>query len=116
MGPSFQYIKDHGITTTQNYNYKGRNGICNREKKHDPKVTVTGHELQRKIDTEELSRWLSEGAVSVALEVQRDFQMYKSGVFKAPKTCGMRRNHAVLLSGQGRADGIDIYTIKNSWG
>jgi len=42
--------------------------------------------------------------------------MYKSGVFKAPKTCGMRRNHAVLLSGQGRADGIDIYTIKNSWG
>jgi C1A family cysteine protease len=53
--------------------------------------------------------------VSVAIEAdQRDFQLYKSGVFTGK--CGTTLDHGVLAVGYGTDESGDFYLIKNSWG
>ena len=58
---------------------------------------------------------LSLQPVSIAIEAdQREFQLYKSGVFTG--TCGTNLDHGVLAVGYGSLDGLDYYYVKNSWG
>ncbi len=58
---------------------------------------------------------LSQQPVAVAIEAdQREFQLYKSGVFTA--TCGTSLDHGVLVVGYGTEGANDYYKIKNSWG
>ena len=53
--------------------------------------------------------------VSIAIEAnQKEFQLYKSGVFTA--SCGTNLDHGVLLVGYGTFEGDDYYLVKNSWG
>jgi len=53
--------------------------------------------------------------VSVAIEAdQREFQLYKSGVFTG--ACGTNLDHGVLVTGYGSLGGADYYSVKNSWG
>ncbi len=57
---------------------------------------------------------LAERPVSIAIEAdQRDFQLYKSGVFTGE--CGTTLDHGVLVVGYGTMDGLDYYKVKNSW-
>lgn len=52
--------------------------------------------------------------VSIAIEAdQREFQLYKSGVFTG--ACGTNLDHGVLVVGYGTMDGLDYYRVKNSW-
>ena len=58
---------------------------------------------------------LSLQPVSIAIEAdQREFQLYKSGVFTG--TCGTNLDHGVLAVGYGNLEGLDYYYVKNSWG
>ena len=53
--------------------------------------------------------------VSIAIQAdQKDFQLYKSGVFTGG--CGTSLDHGVLVVGYGSMDGNDFYMVKNSWG
>ena len=58
---------------------------------------------------------LTQQPVSIAIQAdQKDFQLYKSGVFT--ETCGTKLDHGVLVVGYGSSNGEDYYLIKNSWG
>jgi C1A family cysteine protease len=53
--------------------------------------------------------------VSVAIEAdQKEFQLYKSGVFTG--SCGTTLDHGVLVVGYGSESDGDYYIVKNSWG
>jgi cathepsin L len=57
---------------------------------------------------------VSKGPVSVAIQAdQKEFQLYKSGVFTG--NCGTKLDHGVLLVGYGFFDGLDYWKLKNSW-
>ena len=63
---------------------------------------------------EEMMKALSLNPVSIAIEAdQREFQLYKSGVFTG--NCGTKLDHGVLAVGYGYLEGEDFYLVKNSW-
>jgi C1A family cysteine protease len=58
---------------------------------------------------------ISQQPVSIAIEAdQKEFQLYKSGVFTGD--CGTNLDHGVLVVGYGTESGGDFYLVKNSWG
>uniref|UniRef100_A0A0E0QV57 Uncharacterized protein n=1 Tax=Oryza rufipogon TaxID=4529 RepID=A0A0E0QV57_ORYRU len=53
--------------------------------------------------------------VSVLIEANSNFQLYKQGVYSGP--CGTSINHAVLAVGYGATpDNTKYWIVKNSWG
>jgi len=60
---------------------------------------------------------LTVGPISVAIDVESDFQFYKSGFFETKACSDTELDHAVTAIGFGKtADGRRYYIIKNSWG
>lgn len=57
----------------------------------------------------------AEGPVEGAMDVYRDFLVYKSGVYYH-KTGELLGGHAIEVIGWGIEDGLDYWLCKNSWG
>jgi C1A family cysteine protease len=103
MDSAFQYIRDKGITTTDQYPYVARDQTC----KIDSGATkVTGFVDVPGCDN--LSNALAGRPISVAVDAG-NWSPYRSGVFSS---CGTAVNHGVLLIGSTEG----FWRVKNSWG
>jgi C1A family cysteine protease len=118
MDNAFDWIsKNGGLCTESSYPYVSGNtktaGSCQTSCSKVSGSGITRHVDVPKSDNSLMSA-LTQQPVSVAIEAdQRDFQLYKSGVFTG--TCGTNLDHGVLVVGYGSEGGLDFYKIKNSW-
>ncbi len=119
MDNAFSWIKkNNGLCSEQDYPYISGTtksaGSCEKTCSN-----VKGSAILKYVDVEPNSdsafiAALSGRPVSVAIEAdQREFQLYKSGVFTG--TCGTNLDHGVLVVGYGTDNGQAYYKIKNSW-
>jgi len=121
MDNAFSWIeKNKGLCTEDSYPYESGTtttaGSCQTSCD-----VVSGSDITSFTDVtpksdEAMMTALSQQPVSIAIEAdQKDFQLYKSGVFTG--SCGTNLDHGVLAVGYGTSeDGTDFYKVKNSWG
>jgi len=120
MDNAFTWIgKNGGLCTESEYPYVSgisqTGGTCQKTCK-----IVSGSKIVKYVDIEPsndnlMMTALSQQPVSIAIEAdQREFQLYKSGVFTGK--CGTKLDHGVLAVGYGTLSGLDYYKVKNSWG
>jgi C1A family cysteine protease len=119
MDNAFSWVgKNGGLCTENDYPYVSgvtkTAGTCQTSCKN-----VAGSKIAKYVDVAPNSDTafmtaLAQQPVSIAIEAdQRDFQLYKSGVFTG--TCGTNLDHGVLAVGYGTLAGQDYYKVKNSW-
>ncbi|THD18101.1 Cysteine protease [Fasciola hepatica] len=113
---TFEYLKEYGLETESSYPYKAVDGPC----KYDSRLgvaKVTGYYTVDSGDELELKNLVGvKGPVAVAVDVEFDFMMYRSGIFKSPACSSDALNHAVLVVGYGTQNDTDYWIVKNSWG
>jgi C1A family cysteine protease len=112
--------KNGGVCTEEDYPYTSgktkkagdcKQSSCTKVAQVAPKSHT---DVQKNSDAAMMSA-LAQQPVSIAIQAdQKDFQLYKSGVFTAE--CGTKLDHGVLAVGYGSKDGQDYYKVKNSWG
>jgi len=117
MSLAFRYIKNAGgLESEQSYPYVPRRQSCKFDKS---KVVaqVSGYTQIRGGEDHLLDAIAQVGPVSVAVAVNRNFQLYHGGVFN-DRYCTHRLNHAILAVGYGHDEalGLDFIIVKNSWG
>ncbi|KAJ8764432.1 hypothetical protein K2173_006172 [Erythroxylum novogranatense] len=116
MDYAFQFIMDNGgMDTEQDYPYLGASLECDPAKKNAKVVTIDGYEDVTPYDEKALQKAVWHQPVSVAIEAGgMAFQFYQSGVFTGE--CGTALDHGVVAVGYGTEDGVDYWTVRNSWG
>ena len=119
MDNAFTWIdKNDGLCTEADYPYVSgttkEKGECQKKCKNVAHSDIVAFVDVAPSSDEAMMQALAKQPVSIAIEAdQREFQLYKSGVFTG--TCGTKLDHGVLAVGYGTLDGKDYYKVKNSW-
>ena len=117
MENAFEWIKKNGgLCTETSYPYVAVQNTCETTCQVVQKSHIQSWTMVDPTDNSFMTA-LNKQPVSIAIEAdQRDFQLYKSGVFTAP--CGTNLDHGVLAVGYGTdlETQKDYYLVKNSWG
>ncbi|KAL8140419.1 hypothetical protein V2J09_006440 [Rumex salicifolius] len=105
-----------GLTSEENYPYKGESGMCNMLKATHKVARIAGYRRVPSDDEKCLLEAVSHQPVSVAIDASGlGFQLYDRGVYKG--ICGDSLNHAVVIVGYGvEKNGEKYWLVKNSWG
>lgn len=121
------FEKSQKICTEEEYPYKPKYEVCKEKNCATPfEAPVTDYHRVAPKDAAELMAALDQGAVSIAIQANKDiFRYYKSGVLlDDPKAedeekCGTSLNHAVVAVGysyDGDMASADNYIlVRNSW-
>jgi C1A family cysteine protease len=116
MSNAFDYIKENQVGLSSDYPYRPVQGHCHADKTKT-RVSIADYKSISPVDVDGLVSALNNQPVSVAIEVRRDFQLYKGGIYTSDDSCGEALNHGVVAVGYDSAENGDGYFIvKNSWG
>jgi len=111
------YATTQGVCNFGSYPYQTRVGSCQASSCRVvvPHFGVKGYKQIRQGDEESMLEAVSMQPLAVAVDAKgAAWQLYSSGVFGA--ACGTLVNHAVLIVGYGKDNGLDYWLVKNSWG
>lgn len=120
MDNAFTWIKKNGgLCTEADYPYTSGDtksaGTCETTCSLVSNSEVTSYVDVTPKSDDAMMTALNKQPVSIAIQAdQKDFQLYKSGVFTG--SCGTKLDHGVLVVGYGSNSGDDYYLVKNSWG
>ena len=109
-------IDNHGIDTESSYNYMGVDENCEYNRNN------SGANISRVVeinygDMKSLYNAIGNiGPISVAIDAEYDFQLYKSGIFTSTSCSKTMLDHAVTAVGYGVIENKSFIMIKNSWG
>ncbi len=112
----FYYAYTTGYIAARDAPYLGRQSYCsNQNSKH---YKITGYDNIPYGDEEALKNAVATyGPVTVAIDASEwGFTYYSNGIYQSSTCNPNSNNHAVLVVGYGRENGIDYWIIKNSWG
>ena len=112
MDNAFDYIKENGITSENDYPYTGVKGECDDSRTWMIAANITSYTDVTANSSAALEVAVARQPVSVAVEANSLWQMYSSGIIS--KDCGTSLNHAVLVVGYDLDE--RYYKVKNSWG
>nr|AAA29137.1 cathepsin [Fasciola hepatica] len=116
MENAYEYLKRFGLETESSYPYRAVEGQC-RYNEQLGVAKVTGYYTVHSGDEVELQNLVGcRRPAAVALDVESDFMMYRSGIYQSQTCSPDRLNHGVLAVGYGIQDGTDYWIVKNSWG
>jgi len=119
MDNAFSWISKHGgLCSELDYPYVSgttkETGTCQNGCAVVKNSRISSFVDVKPSSDEEMMKALSLNPVSIAIQAdQREFQLYKSGVFTG--NCGTKLDHGVLAVGYGYFEGEDFYLVKNSW-
>ena len=115
---ALHYIIDNGIDTESSYPYKSVDEPkCLYNASYSGANVTNVVMLQTGNMTSLYDALANIGPISVALDAEGDFQMYKSGIFNSTSCSTTMLDHAVLAVGYGISPSNHSYLIiKNSWG
>ena len=115
MDNAFQYIATEGLCSENDYPYvsgNGRNPSCKTDCTIvDGTTGLTYTDVSNSEDA--LATAVSQQPISVAVDADSHWQMYKSGIMTS--VSGTQLDHGVLLVGYGTDGGDNYWKIKNSW-
>lgn len=120
MDNAFKWIqKNGGLCLEADYPYFSGDtqdqGTCQKSCGVYPGSDIIKYVDVAPSDDAQMMAAIAQQPVAIAIEAdQREFQLYKSGVFAG--TCGTTLDHGVLVVGYGTENGSDFYLVKNSWG
>ena len=109
---AFDYIKDNGIETEDQYPYLGVDDTCKKSTPSDDYKNL-GYNMVENSNSGLLNA-LQKQPVSVGIVADK-IQLYESGIFNT-WDCGENIDHAVLVTGYGSMNGQKFWRVKNSWG
>ena len=117
MDNAFNWIiKQKGFCSEEDYTYFSGETKDRGECKSSSCTNVAGSDISTYYDVKPSSddammSALYKQPVSIAIQAdQKDFQLYKSGVFSG--ACGTQLDHGVLTVGYGSEGGEDYYLVK----
>lgn len=115
---AFKYMINNGQCTEASYPYKAGTtktaGTC--QKCTSAGVSFSGCYDVTPKDQIALMAAVAKQPVVIAIEADtRYFQSYSGGILDSPN-CGTNLDHAVEIVSYGTENGIDYWTVRNSWG
>lgn len=113
MNRAYEYVRDFGIASAENYPYTGLNEVCRSTERIIELETYT---QIVPYDEDGLKLALATvGPVAAAVDAS-NFQFYESGIFVNCPTL-VQLNHGLLIVGYGvDSYGVKYWLAKNSWG
>ena len=115
---AFKYMINNGQCTEESYPYKAgvtkTAGTC--QKCVSSGVSFSSCYDVKPNDQVSLKGAVAKQPVSIAIEAStRYFQSYSGGILDSAE-CGTTLNHAVEIVSYGTDNGVDYWTVRNSWG
>ena len=112
MTYAFQYIKNNGgLCSEKDYSYLAMDNskckICNIV----PNTNINDCVIISEMNESAIIKVLSQQPISIAIQVNREFQHYQGGIFNDSSCYNGILNHGVLVIGYDQHS----FTIKNSW-
>ncbi|KAL1555636.1 cathepsin L [Salvia divinorum] len=116
MSKAYEFMMlNGGISSEEDYPYKGRQGICNPITARKIAASITGYVQIPERNETAMRSAVARQPISAAIDASAaELQLYSGGVFTG--ACGKRLNHGVVVVGYGEEEGVEHWIVKNSWG